>query len=64
MNASDFPRAKRLPEEWLELIGFRLLERLLFDGHASFRRGGSFLKFTIKPVARGADTAIRIVLLR
>jgi uncharacterized protein (TIGR02996 family) len=21
MNPSDFPRAKRLPEEWLELIG-------------------------------------------
>ncbi|MGH7225425.1 MAG: DUF1963 domain-containing protein, partial [Gemmataceae bacterium] len=28
MNPSDFPRTKGLPEEWLELLGFRLLERI------------------------------------
>jgi|GEM_PF-1141995 len=28
MEPDDFPRAEGLPEEWLELIGFRLLERL------------------------------------
>jgi hypothetical protein len=32
MNPSDFPRPKRLPEEWLELIGFRLLERIAAAG--------------------------------
>lgn len=28
MNPSDFPRAEGLSEEWLELIGFRLLETI------------------------------------
>jgi uncharacterized protein (TIGR02996 family) len=28
MDASDFPDAKGLPEEWLELIGYRLVERI------------------------------------
>jgi uncharacterized protein (TIGR02996 family) len=28
MQPGDFPRADGLPEEWLELIGFRLLEKL------------------------------------
>ncbi|HEX8210143.1 MAG TPA: DUF1963 domain-containing protein [Longimicrobium sp.] len=28
MEPDDFPRADGLPEEWLELVGFRLLERL------------------------------------
>jgi uncharacterized protein (TIGR02996 family) len=28
MNPADFPEAKGLPEEWLELIGYRLLERV------------------------------------
>jgi uncharacterized protein (TIGR02996 family) len=37
MNPSDFPRAKRLPEEWLELLGFRLLERLAGAGLAELR---------------------------
>jgi uncharacterized protein (TIGR02996 family) len=32
MNPADFPRAKGLPEEWLELIGFRLLERIAAAG--------------------------------
>jgi uncharacterized protein (TIGR02996 family) len=32
MNPSDFPRAKGLPEQWLELIGFRLLERAASAG--------------------------------
>jgi uncharacterized protein (TIGR02996 family) len=28
MQPADFPQAKGLPEEWLELIGYRLLERV------------------------------------
>src|SRR4051794_41142036 len=28
MNPSDFPHGKGLPEEWLELIGYRLLKRV------------------------------------
>ncbi len=32
MNPADFPKAKGLPEEWLELIGFRLLERVATAG--------------------------------
>jgi hypothetical protein len=32
MKLSDFPRAQGLPEEWLELIGFRLLERIAVAG--------------------------------
>jgi uncharacterized protein (TIGR02996 family) len=32
MNPSGFPRPKQLPEEWLELIGFRLLERIAAAG--------------------------------
>jgi uncharacterized protein (TIGR02996 family) len=32
MDPPDFPRPKGLPEEWLELIGFRLLERAASAG--------------------------------
>src|SRR5262249_18989090 len=32
MSPSDFPRPKRLPEGWLELVGFRLLERAASAG--------------------------------
>lgn len=28
MKSADFPKSRGLPEEWLELIGFRLLERI------------------------------------
>jgi uncharacterized protein (TIGR02996 family) len=31
MDPADFPKARGLPEEWLELIGFRLVERIADD---------------------------------
>src|SRR5947208_9509991 len=44
--------------------GFSLFESLLLNRHASAGLRGSFLKFSVKPISRCADAAIRIVLLR
>jgi uncharacterized protein (TIGR02996 family) len=37
MDPSDFPPAGRLPEEWLELIGYRLLKRVADAGFPELR---------------------------
>jgi uncharacterized protein (TIGR02996 family) len=37
MDPADFPQPKRLPEEWLELIGFRLLERIAVAGYPELK---------------------------
>jgi uncharacterized protein (TIGR02996 family) len=50
MDPSDFPASKGLPEEWLELIGFRLLERIAQAG---------FPELT-EPVLRLARPALRL----
>jgi uncharacterized protein (TIGR02996 family) len=50
MSPAEFPRAKGLPEEWLELIGFRLLELLAVKGAPKLKG----------PVLRLARPALRL----
>jgi uncharacterized protein (TIGR02996 family) len=38
MNPADFPSAEGLPEWWLELIGFRLLERIAAEGFPELKK--------------------------
>jgi uncharacterized protein (TIGR02996 family) len=50
MSPAEFPRAKGLPEEWLELIGFRLLELIAVEGAPKLKG----------PVLRLARPALRL----
>jgi uncharacterized protein (TIGR02996 family) len=38
LQPADFPAAKQLPEEWLELIGFRLLERVATASYPELKK--------------------------
>lgn len=51
LQPADFPAAKQLPEEWLELIGFRLLQRVATAGYPELK----------KRVLRAARPALRLI---
>lgn len=50
MQPADFPAAQQLPEEWLELIGYRLLKRVAEAGYPELK----------KRVLRAARPALRM----
>jgi hypothetical protein len=51
MDPVEFPKAKRMPEEWLELIGFRLLEKVVVESMPELKR----------PALRLARPALRMI---
>lgn len=62
MNHSQFPDAKGLPEEWLELIGYRIIERIAADPEEAEKKQSISLLELKERTLRLARPALRMVM--